>query len=658
MQRRAVEFIAILVLLCAAAVANAETFEADGSVSSGEWNHFGPFEADSGAFTVSMTGDHDADLYVREGAQPTTSAFDCRPYNYGSNESCSMSGPGTFYVSVRGYAYFSNYHINVTYTEAGSTPPSATAETILFVSSGYYQQESDIYYHLIDKGYIVEVVPGHQINGGTDLSPYAMAIVTGFDNSLYNPGRENIKSNGLPVLIVEYWDFWHSYKFDLLKWDSGDYYGTTTVEIIDSSHPITEGIATPTLDVYSPSYVLYGASMVSIEAGVTPLIYSWSSADEVAVLADDTRKIAATGIYDTTHYTADAWNLFDRMVGWLMPVSVEHAWSGAPTDTSIYVKAVSAPDGNTLAYTSYGDVYKVDDLGAASLLVSGSGDTSGHRVVLNPAGDTFLIKDDGTLSLYKHDGVHLGTLSIADALYARPITGTELILVPLRLSDDGDGESENPFVGARIIDATGVLQSEFASDGLAGLEITSERMVYLTTDEIVVMNMEGTELWRASQRVESFDTSEDASKLIVEDGADTTRVVHFDGDTPSNDVSLGEAVWNVAISPDGAYSAATTKNAVHIFHDGVLHISKTLPVAFTASLDVSNHGEVTVGGKNADSTSHLFLLNRHGMIIWEEETGIVDRYGWRPDISFQNDGEAISSRTKIGIDFFNIERGL
>ena len=40
-------------------------------------------------------------------------------------------------------------------------------------------------------------------------------------------------------------------------------------------------------------------------------------AREVAVLADDSRGIVATGIYDTTRYTTEAWDLFDRCVEYL-----------------------------------------------------------------------------------------------------------------------------------------------------------------------------------------------------------------------------------------------------------------------------------------------------------------------------------------------------
>ncbi|MCG9760277.1 MULTISPECIES: S8 family serine peptidase [Pseudoalteromonas] len=58
---------------------------------------------------ASSGGSGDADLYVRKGAAPTTSTYDCRPFLNGNNESCSLSsGQGaTYYIKLRGYSSFS-----------------------------------------------------------------------------------------------------------------------------------------------------------------------------------------------------------------------------------------------------------------------------------------------------------------------------------------------------------------------------------------------------------------------------------------------------------------------------------------------------------------------------------------------------------------------
>ncbi|RBP53073.1 S8 family peptidase [Arenicella xantha] len=58
-------------------------------------------------------GSGDADLYVRYGANPTTSAYDCRPYRNGNNETCTISNPqaGTWYIRIRGYSAYSGVRL-------------------------------------------------------------------------------------------------------------------------------------------------------------------------------------------------------------------------------------------------------------------------------------------------------------------------------------------------------------------------------------------------------------------------------------------------------------------------------------------------------------------------------------------------------------------
>ena len=70
------------------------------------------FEVPAGASNLTFQlngGSGDADLYVRYGAAPTTTAYDCRPYLDGNAEICTMPNAtaGTWYVMIRGYTNFS-----------------------------------------------------------------------------------------------------------------------------------------------------------------------------------------------------------------------------------------------------------------------------------------------------------------------------------------------------------------------------------------------------------------------------------------------------------------------------------------------------------------------------------------------------------------------
>lgn len=105
---------------------NIALVEENANVAQNEWKHYGPYDVASG-FSVTMSGTGDADLYVRNGAQPTTTAYDCRPYGGDSNESCTPAGAGKFYVSVHGYRA-SAVKLVIRYTKPGgsTTPPPAT----------------------------------------------------------------------------------------------------------------------------------------------------------------------------------------------------------------------------------------------------------------------------------------------------------------------------------------------------------------------------------------------------------------------------------------------------------------------------------------------------------------------------------------------------
>ncbi|MCW0369743.1 hypothetical protein NB710_000680 [Xanthomonas sacchari] len=74
----------------------------------------------SGASSLVVTtsgGSGDADLYVRFGSAPTDSAYDCRPYKNGNNESCTFNSPqaGTYYVRVKAYSTFSGVSLKADY---------------------------------------------------------------------------------------------------------------------------------------------------------------------------------------------------------------------------------------------------------------------------------------------------------------------------------------------------------------------------------------------------------------------------------------------------------------------------------------------------------------------------------------------------------------
>ncbi|WP_372627421.1 S8 family peptidase [Arsukibacterium sp.] len=89
------------------------------SATTNNWLHY-TITVPTGMKTLTAAisgGTGDADLFVRRGARPTTTTFDCRPYLQGNNENCSFSNPAadTWHVSIRAYSSFSGVTLVVEY---------------------------------------------------------------------------------------------------------------------------------------------------------------------------------------------------------------------------------------------------------------------------------------------------------------------------------------------------------------------------------------------------------------------------------------------------------------------------------------------------------------------------------------------------------------
>jgi len=70
---------------------------------------------------VTSGGSGDGDLYVKFGSNPTTSSYDCRSWNYGNSETCTIANPqaGTYHVMINAYSSFSGMSLTGSYSGGG-----------------------------------------------------------------------------------------------------------------------------------------------------------------------------------------------------------------------------------------------------------------------------------------------------------------------------------------------------------------------------------------------------------------------------------------------------------------------------------------------------------------------------------------------------------
>lgn len=81
---------------------------------------FWTIDVPAGTTTLDVVmggGTGDADLFVNHGTPPTASTYECRPYQFGNEESCSFSNPaeGTWHIMIRGYQDFTGVSLTGSY---------------------------------------------------------------------------------------------------------------------------------------------------------------------------------------------------------------------------------------------------------------------------------------------------------------------------------------------------------------------------------------------------------------------------------------------------------------------------------------------------------------------------------------------------------------
>jgi Zn-dependent metalloprotease len=124
-----------------------------------------PSGASNLVFTTSG-GTGDVDMYVKFGAAPTDTVYDCRPYTGGNAETCTFATPsaGTYYVRLKAYSTFSGVSLVGSYSTGGGGGGQTYTNTTDYTISDNATVESPI------------TVSGRTGNAGTAV-PVAVNIV-------------------------------------------------------------------------------------------------------------------------------------------------------------------------------------------------------------------------------------------------------------------------------------------------------------------------------------------------------------------------------------------------------------------------------------------------------------------------------------------------
>jgi WD40 repeat protein len=304
-----------------------------------------------------------------------------------------------------------------------------------------------------------------------------------------------------------------------------------------------------------------------------------------------------------------------------------------------------------LTSTSNGDVYVIDGSGMGVRLYAGKTEPPRPFVVFNPSGHTFGVLADNTFTLYDAAGGQLGVLPPEPGMY-KQVPSCQLLYSPEVPGKDPEAAR---VTNGRILDAAGTVKATFPADGLIFSRLTSTHILYATNTELVKSTFLGVEQWRTPVKMRLFEISGNGDRIIVNSAADSAVVYHYTENIKTGSDSLDEPVWNIAISPSGTYSAATSKKELHVYEAGLRQSRISLPVAYAVSLDVNDNGEVLVGGQDDDFTSHVLMYDPAGNLLWEE-TSVTDNNAWRPGVHFNPGGDTYVIRYKDGLKFYTITR--
>ncbi len=172
----------------------------------------------AGATNLVVTtagGSGDMDLYLKYANEPTKNSYDCRPFIYGNNESCSVTSPnvGKYYVMLYGYRAYHGVSLLASYDEpaVGIELESGVAQTDL---QGEQNDEQLFYIDVPDNMTQLSVqISGGNGNANLYVKQGSEPSKTDYDCSSLAAGNNdsctltNVSSDRYYVILHGYTDY-------------------------------------------------------------------------------------------------------------------------------------------------------------------------------------------------------------------------------------------------------------------------------------------------------------------------------------------------------------------------------------------------------------------------------------------------------------------
>lgn len=313
-----------------------------------------------------------------------------------------------------------------------------------------------------------------------------------------------------------------------------------------------------------------------------------------------------------------------------------------PEKGALVVDVAPRADGSLLA-ASGNAVFALDPDGHAAPL------GHGERAVLDPAGYAFGLWQHDAFQVFDAHGERLGELPAPLLSSFKFAPGGKLVYAPRVTVRREFGVVES----VRLVRPDGSKVADFPAAALQISRLLDDRIVYTLPDALVARTFEGQELWSTKLPVHKFETAGD--RAIVVRRYVPGEVLHLDRGQRVSAAKVEGVVWNLAISPHGHVSAATTQTQLYVFRDGQPTATLRLPLAYANTLDISDRGETLVGGQGAKGEAMVLLYDAKGTLLWRGAAG-TDRAAYRPGVRFAPGGERFIVIEPRGVSAYDVVR--
>lgn len=300
-------------------------------------------------------------------------------------------------------------------------------------------------------------------------------------------------------------------------------------------------------------------------------------------------------------------------------------------------------DGSAIT-TMKGKAVGISPSGAATTLYAGD-----LTPKLQRGSEGFLVPHAKGTTVYDAMGIRKGEVLHAAHEYAKLIPGSVDVFVPRARS----GDPENLDIDeARVFKSDGNLGSKFKAEELVLSRLTKSHLFWATRDTLVKSTFDGGLVWKGEIPANRFEVDDPGRYLIVNRDGDTRVVDVYDGTKRLGTSTFEAPVWNIAIAPNGSFSAANSKTTARLFNGGKLAASFQLGEVFPVSLDVSDEGYVLVGTQDRKKkVAVVTLYTAAGAVAWSKPLGEDDN-AYRPDVRFAPNGRGFFVRDRAGVSFY------